>query len=211
MPKPSTSSSLVQGGEVSVHAIHESELKSHHLQAFLNSIVHDSVGLAPIYGTNAALTTLVMASDTSALAVHFSTRKPTDQVIKARNLLQDAVLSDDSLIKHAFMMDKLVFSLYHGTKMRVASAMSLLKPEASDLILQSAVSNALAGVPGKIAQEELVKLFKNNEGKGTSVEEAVRQAWLAHSAGSSPSRKAKSILFDSSTQPSSVRFHLLIT
>ena len=202
MPQPSTSNSLVRAGDISIQTIHESNLRSQHLQAFFNSIVDGSIGLAPIYKGDAALATLVMASNTSALVVHFG--KGTQQANKTRRLLQDTLLSEDSIIKHAFVMDKLAFSLYHGFKIRVSSARSLLKPQADDRIHHATVRDALGGVPGKIAEEELKILFRNNEGKGTSVEEAVRQAWLANHAGSSPSRQSKPTLFDSSTQHGSV-------
>ncbi|RXW22819.1 hypothetical protein EST38_g3023 [Candolleomyces aberdarensis] len=200
MPTPSTSNSLVRGRELAIQTVHESNLRSQHLEAFFNSITDGSIGLAPIYGTNVALATLVIVSNTNALVVHFSSGKASGQSKKARTLLQDALLSEDSITKYAFLMDKLTFSLYHGFKIRVASAQSLLKPQADDDIHHSTVGDALTGVPGKIAKEELVQLFKNNEGKGTSVEEAARQAWLAYHAGSSPSRQSKLTLFDSSTQ-----------
>jgi hypothetical protein len=213
MPKPSIPNPLVRGRELSIQTVHESNLRSQHLELFFGTIANDSIGLAPIYGTNAALATLVIVSEVSALVVHFSSGKSgksskqsSGQSTKARQLLQDALLSEESIIKHAFLMDKLAFFLYHGFKIRVSSAMSLLKPQPDDAINHSDVSDALAGIPGKIAKEELIQLFKNNEGKGTSVEEAVRQAWLAYHAGSSPSRQSTSTLFDSSTQHSSVRF-----
>lgn len=202
MPRIQQPSQLDGGLEVEV--VHENDLRQHHIDTFLATVVDDNIGLAPIYGTSATLSSLALASATHVLHVRFSSRSEA-KLTKARKLLQDSLLCEEELTKYAFLMDKLTFTLYHCFKIRVACALSLCPSQPADYFEPETLVKALNGMVRSPAKETLVKLFKAHEGKEASQEDAVRQAWLALQGGSSPSRVSPLRKCDSSDLSAMVR------
>lgn len=200
---PSIRPSLLGGG-LEVEVVHEKELRQHHIDTFLDTVTDDNIGLAPIYGTSASLSSLAFASTTHVLHIRFSARSEA-KLTKPRKLLQDALLCDIGLTKYAFLMDKLTLTLYHCFKIRVAGAFSLCPSQPADYFAPEALVKCLDGVAGSPSKESLVKLFTAHEGKETNQEDAYRQAWLALHGGSSPSRVQPLRKCDSSDMSELVR------
>ncbi|KAF6754388.1 hypothetical protein DFP72DRAFT_369628 [Ephemerocybe angulata] len=198
IPRQPTLFALEDGLDIQV--VDEDDLQFQHIQELLDSAVDSCIGLAPIYGLNVALKTLTLASNTRALVVHFHRVDKAWIGVSgdAQRLLENTVLRDASIVKYAFTADKLVYTLAHWYGVRVSSTLSLLPPQAKDEFEPWALENCVRGVSSLLSMNLLADLFIEQEGKDTSQDDTVRQAWLAQYAGSSPARHSVPIVYDSS-------------
>ncbi|KAF5342579.1 hypothetical protein D9611_001793 [Ephemerocybe angulata] len=198
IPRQPTLFALEDGLDIQV--VDEDDLQFQHIQELLDSAVDSCIGLAPIYGLNVALKTLTLASNTRALVVHFHRVDKAWIGVSgdAQRLLENTVLRDASIVKYAFTADKLVYTLAHWYGVRVSSTLSLLPPQAKDEFEPWALENCVRGVSSLLSMNLLADLFIEREGKDTSQDDTVRQAWLAQYAGSSPARHSVPIVYDSS-------------
>lgn len=183
-------------GDLEVNVIQETALRRHHIDTFLSSVTDNSIGLAPVYGPSATLSSLAFASQTHVLQIRFSARSEP-KLTAPRKLLQGCLLGGGNLFKYAFLMDKLVFTLYDRLRIRVSGALSLLPPQPSDSFEPEALAKAVKSIPDAPSKAVLGKLFSAHEGKETKQVDTIHQSWLALHVGTSPCRSTSLRRYDS--------------
>ncbi|KAG5646974.1 hypothetical protein DXG03_001697 [Asterophora parasitica] len=168
-----------------VEIYQESALTSKILNSFLSTVLDDTVGLAPIYGSKCTLTTLSISSESKTILVRLTNSKETaakkpGRLSVGRAVLQRLLLSD--LIKPGFQMDKLAAALFRDKGLRIKNGVDLLSIAKGSRLSPEALLFVLGG-EASLHRATVLELFQQEEkAPGTDILDTALQAWAAYKA-----------------------------
>jgi len=168
---------------VCVSVCHGSELKKSVVNAFLETVVDDAIGVAPSYGSKCVLGTIAFSSLSQVLLVHLSTSRASRQLRARRSgkavkcsLLED-ILCHQGSTKYAFKMDRLASALHLDLDIHITDGVDLLSVAKGDRHSVAALMTALGGEV-TLNKAEVSMLFKDDE-IGSDIRATATQAWLS--------------------------------
>jgi hypothetical protein len=170
---------------VSVH--HENDLKKDTINAFLETVVDNAIGLAPSYGSRCVLSTIAFSSASQVLLIRLSTSKASRNVRRgkkgkktiARSLLEDITCYDST--KYGFIMDKLSAALHLDLGLRITDGVDLLSITKEHRNSRAALMEALGGEL-TLNKPKVFKLFEDEE-IGSDIRATATRAWAAYHVG----------------------------
>ncbi|PBK75707.1 hypothetical protein ARMSODRAFT_877778 [Armillaria solidipes] len=186
-------------------------LRAAELHDFMSSVATTGhLGIAPVYGSKCALSIVAFASSTRVMIINFpgqrkegrhrgaSTKRP------ALDLLAHIVLRS-SYPKYAFRMDNVALSLIFDLNLPIVHAVDLLDLQKPDRQSFDAILFALGGKNyyGQLYRDNVMALFREEEGSQTLEKHTALQAWSAcraamldHMASESNTPKIDTLNFD---------------
>ncbi|KAK0194969.1 hypothetical protein F5146DRAFT_974359, partial [Armillaria mellea] len=186
-------------------------LKAAELYDFMSSVaITGHLGIAPVYGSKCVLSIVAFASSTRVMIIKFpgqrnggrhrgvSTKRP------ALDLLEYIILRS-SYPKYAFHMDNVALSLMFDLNLPIVHAIDLLNLQKPDRQSLDAILFALGGknYHGQLYRNDVMALFREEEGSQTLEEHTALQAWSAcrapmldHMASESDTPKIATLNFD---------------
>lgn len=180
---------------IRVTEIQESRVSSSTIDDFLRSVNGGAVGLAPTYGSKAALHTLAIASLSEVMIVKIGAlklpsrtrhpKKPSSASL-SQNPLRDKVLCRPGLSTYAFRMDKIIGALFRDAGLLLNSAVDLLSVSSGD---RNELESLMTSLGGELAlnKPHVIRLFRDDESMKTSSTSTALQAWAACRAATLPS------------------------
>ncbi len=187
---------------ITARSVNEADLSQPLFDRFLSSVSDGKIGLAPTYGPHQKLASIALASRNQVVIVKFSTKT---RIPQGRNVLTAQILTNPSLTKVAFHMDKLATSLFFDFSLRINEAVDILSglPQRRHLLLAKALA---LGDPSKVDKESVCELFCEDESSGTDISVIALQAWAAYQAGLVQVDKATLCTIDTTNFPPEVCF-----
>ncbi|KAK0500417.1 P-loop containing nucleoside triphosphate hydrolase protein [Armillaria luteobubalina] len=175
-------------------------LKAAELHDFMSSVATTGhLGIAPVYGSKCALSTVAFASSTRVMIIDFPGQKKSTNR-PALDLLEYIVLRSH-YPKYAFHMDNVALSLHFDLELPVVNGVDLLAN-------QESLNSILCALGGKnhhllLHRGNVVALFRQEESSQTLERHTAMQAWsacraamLKHMATASNSPKISTLDFD---------------
>ncbi|KAK0235956.1 P-loop containing nucleoside triphosphate hydrolase protein [Armillaria nabsnona] len=178
-------------------------LRAATLHEFMTSVATTGhLGIAPVYGSKCALTTVAFASSTRVMIIDFPGRRKGSKR-SALDLLEYIVLRSP-YPKYAFRMGNVALSLHFDLNLPIVNGIGLLDPRSNRQSLESLLV-ALGGKNhhNKLHRDNVVALFHQEESSQTLEQHTAMQAWsacraamLEHMASASDSPKISTLNSD---------------
>ncbi|KAK0485263.1 P-loop containing nucleoside triphosphate hydrolase protein [Armillaria novae-zelandiae] len=154
-------------------------LKAAELRDFMSSVATTGhLGIAPVYDSKCALSTVAFASSTRVMIIDFPGQRKGSE-LSALGLLEHIVLRSP-YPKYAFHMDNVALSLHFDFKLPIVNGVDLLDLQSNRESLQS----ILVTLGGKnheshLNRDNVVALFRQEESSQTLEKHTAMQAWSA--------------------------------
>ncbi|KAK0500420.1 hypothetical protein EDD18DRAFT_1068078 [Armillaria luteobubalina] len=162
-------------------------LKAAELDDFMSSVATTGhLGIAPVYGSKCVLSVVAFASSTRVMIIKLpgqrneGRHRSASTKPSALDLLEDIVLRS-SYPKYAFHMDNVALALMFDLNLPIVHAVDLLDLQKPDRQSLDAIFFALGGknYHGQLYCDNVIALFREEEGNQTLEEHTVLQAWSA--------------------------------
>jgi regulator of nonsense transcripts 1 len=162
-------------------------LKEDAINAFLETVVDNAIGLAPSYGSGCVLSTIAFSSASQVLLIRLSTSKASRNARKGKKSntainrsLLEAILCHDGT-KYGFKMDKLSAALHLDLGLHITDGVDLLSITKENRNSRAALMTALGGEL-TLNKAEVSMLFKDEE-IGSDIYATAMRAWAACHVG----------------------------
>lgn len=150
---------------------------------------NESVGLSPTYGKKSRLSTLAIASTSIVLLISLpsisSSKKGDVMRFKYQLRSLEAFLTDPTVTKYAFQMDKLSAALFCDLGICISRGKDVLSISKYDRHSIAAILEIL-GNPENIDPSAVKKLFRDEERQGNDERTIALQAWAAYCSACDP-------------------------
>ena len=170
---------------------HENNLKKATVNDFLGTVVDETIGIAPSYGSRCVLRTIAFSSSSQVLLIRLSSResakshKAQKNSVAVNRSLLEAILCHVDSTKYTLKMDKLSMALHLDLGLHLTNGVDLLSVYVKgDRYSVAALRSALGGET-TLNKAEVSTLFKDDE-MGSDIRATAMQAWVACNAGRLP-------------------------
>lgn len=175
---------------ITVVKCNEDAVSTQHLQLLLLDATDRVLGVSATYGKTCRLSSIAFSTLSRVLVVNIPARHtPQDaKQQRSRILIQDRLLLNPELRKHAFRMDQLAIALYLDLSVRINDAVDMLSVTTNDSRQSlQALMNAMGGE--KHLQKKNVQSLFFGTSASTTVDTAAGvalEAWAACRAATLP-------------------------
>lgn len=183
------------------------------LNAFVQTITNDTIGISAAYAEKCRLAALALASDSHVLVVRFpATSKSKGKKGKGsfvtmppgRKALHDLILRHDTMKKLGWNLDRVVASLYYDYHLLMTNGadMSTLGPSKKGKSALDALITSVGGPDVLTDNARLPEVFGSEKFDPNKLDKLALRAWAAFHAGTKAAaalQLAKASLYDTTT------------